>query len=162
MRYDLNKLVRALPEVLINHKPGPKPQPTESEAKPTQTKQKQPCPECGGKVTKNGTYWVLNWMLMLTMGWLGVRKVLIQRWRCTACGHEVVSSERTRQAEARRAWWHQANRLIALSRFKLRLSVRATQLLVGFVYARPVSIGHIERSVIWVNLSKLPITLRAL
>ena len=145
MRYDLNKLEQALPEVLVNHKPGPKPQPTESEAKPTQTKQKHTCPECGGKVTKNGTYWVLNWVLMLTMGWLGVQKVLIQRWRCTACGHEVVSPERNRQAEARRAWWQQVNRLIALSRFKLRLSVRATQLLVGFVYARPVSIGHIER-----------------
>lgn len=79
------------------------------------------------------------------MGWLGVQKVLIQRWRCTACGQEVVSPERTRQAEARRAWWQQVNRLIALSRFKLRLSVRGTQLLVGFVYARPVSIGHIER-----------------
>jgi hypothetical protein len=145
LRYDLNKLEQALPEVLVNHKPGPKPQPTESEAKPTQTKQKQLCPECEGQVTKNGTYWVLNWVLMLTMGWLGVHKVLIQRWRCTACGQEVVSPERSRQAEARRAWWQQVNRLIGLSRFKLRLSVRATQLLVGFVYARPVSIGHIER-----------------
>lgn len=79
------------------------------------------------------------------MGWLGVQKVLIQRWRCTACRQEVISPERTRQAEARQAWWQQVNRLIALSRFKLRLSVRGTQLLVGFVYARPVSIGHIER-----------------
>ena len=79
------------------------------------------------------------------MGWLGVQKVLLQRWRCKECGHEVVSSERTRQAEARRAWWQQVNRLIALSRFKLRLSVRATQILVGFVYGKQVSVGHIER-----------------
>ena len=35
--------------------------------------------------------------------------------------------------------------MIALSRFKLGLSVRLTQILVSFVYAKPVSIGHIER-----------------
>jgi hypothetical protein len=82
---------------------------------------------------------------MLTMGWLGVQKVLVQRWRCQGCGHELVSPERARQAEARQGWWQQVNRLIALSRFKLGLSVRLTQILVGFVYARSVSIGHIER-----------------
>jgi hypothetical protein len=82
---------------------------------------------------------------MLTMGWLGIQKVLIQRRRCKACGCEVVSPERARQAEARRAWWQQVARLIGLSRFKLGLSVRKTQLLVGFVYARQVSVGHIER-----------------
>jgi hypothetical protein len=145
LRYDLNKLEQALPKVLVNHKPGPKPSLQESEAKPSQTEQKQPCPECGGQVIKNGTYWVLNWVVMLTMGWLGVHKVLIQRWRCKECGHEVVSPERAGQAEARRAWWQQVNRLIALSRFKLRLSVRATQILVGFVYGKQVSVGHIER-----------------
>jgi hypothetical protein len=82
---------------------------------------------------------------MLTMGWLGVQQTLLQRWRCKACGYELVSSERSRQAEARRAWWQQVNRLIALSRFKLRLSVRLTQTLVKFVYARGVSVGHIDR-----------------
>ena len=61
------------------------------------------------------------------------------------CGYELVSPERARQAEARRAWWCQVNRLVSLSRFKLGLSVRKIQLLVGFVYARQVSIGHIER-----------------
>lgn len=35
--------------------------------------------------------------------------------------------------------------MIGLSRFKLGLSVRKTQLLVGFVYARQVSVGYIER-----------------
>jgi hypothetical protein len=35
--------------------------------------------------------------------------------------------------------------LITFSRFKLRLSVRATQLLIRFVYARQVLVGHIER-----------------
>lgn len=96
-------------------------------------------------MNKNGTYWVLNWLLMLTLGWLGVRRVCIQRWRCKVCGCELSSPERVRQAEARRAWWRQVSRLVSLSRFKLGLSVRKIQVLVGFVYARQVSNGYIER-----------------
>jgi hypothetical protein len=147
LRYDLNKLDQALPEVLVNHRPGPKPgkQMADTPAKPGPQQEGHTCPKCGGRVRKNGTYWVLNWAMMLIMGWMGVHTVLIQRWRCQACGHEIISRERARQAEARRAWWQQVNRLIAFSRFKLRLSVRATQLLTRFVYARPVSVGHIER-----------------
>jgi hypothetical protein len=94
---------------------------------------------------KNGIYWVLNWVMMLTMGWMGVQRVSIQRRRCKACDREIVSPERVRQAEARQAWWQQVDRLIAFGRFKLRLSVRLTQKLVKFVYARTVSIGHIQR-----------------
>jgi hypothetical protein len=145
LRYDLNKVEQALPVVLVNQTPGPKPESREEAEKPSQPAAPAPCPECGGKVRKNGTYWILNWVLMLTMGWLGVQKVLVQRWRCKECDHELVSPERSRQAEARQAWWQQVNRLIALSRFKLRLSVRLTQVLVKFVYARAVSVGHIER-----------------
>ena len=147
LRYDLNKLEQALPAVLVNHSPGPKRQhqnPKEV-VKPGLPEAAEPCPVCGGKVRKNGTYWVLNWGLMLTMGWLGVERVLVQRWRCQGCGQEQVSPERARQAQARQGWWQQVNRLIAFSRFKLGLSVRLTQILVGFVYAKPVSIGHIER-----------------
>jgi transposase-like protein len=148
LRYDLDKLDKALPEVLVNQPPGPKPQQAgraEAPAGSSQEEKPVTCPECGGQVKKNGTYWVLNWVLMLTMGWQGLQQVLIQRWRCKGCGHELISSERARQAEARQAWWQQVNRLIALSRFKLRLSVRLTQVLVKFVYARAVSVGHIER-----------------
>jgi hypothetical protein len=143
--YDLQKLDAALPHVLANQKPGPKLTVPVHPLPLRPAEDSTVCPECGGKVRKNGTYRVLNWLLMLTMGWLGIQKVLIQRRRCKSCGYEVVSPERVRQAEARRAWWHQAARLIGLSRFKLRLSVRKTQLLVGFVYARQVSLGYIER-----------------
>jgi len=87
----------------------------------------------------------LNWLLMLAFGWLGVQKTRIQRYRCKVCGNELVSPERERQVEARKAWWNQINRLISLCRFKLRISVRMTQVLLKFVYARKVSIGHIER-----------------
>ena len=83
--------------------------------------------------------------MMLILGWLGVRGVRIQRRRCRACGYELISPERERQAQARRAWWCQVSRLVSLSRFKLGLSVRKTQILVGFVYARCVSVGYIER-----------------
>lgn len=147
LRYDLQKVEAALPEVLVNQKPGPKSRDSASTVSTLTpiTKEASVCTQCGGEVRKNGTYWVLNWLLMLTMGWLGIQKVLIQRHRCTDCGHEVVSPERARQAEARQAWWQQVARLIGLSRFKLGLSVRKTQRLVGFVYARQVSVGYIER-----------------
>lgn len=147
LRYDMDKVKDSLPEVLKNCTPGPKPgnesiettEETVSDEGPTE------CPKCGGKVTKNGTYWVLNWFLMLTMSWLSIQRVRIQRRRCNVCGHEIICPERARQAEARRAWWCQVARLVGLSRFKLGLSVRKTQILVGFVYARQVSIGYVER-----------------
>ena len=147
LRYDLQKVEAALPVVLANQKPGPSRRDAASIVVPPSQPAEEPqaCPQCGGMLRKNGTYWVLNWLLMLTMGWLGLQKALIQRRRCQTCGYEVISPERARQAEARRAWWQQVARLIGLSRFKLGLSVRKTQLLVGFVYARQVSVGYIER-----------------
>lgn len=126
LRDDLKKVQKALPEVLADRKRGPTPKnrAKNTMAKRSETEEPRVCTECSGKVTKNGTYCVLNWVLMLTMGWMGVQKVLIQRRRCKKCGKEIASPERVRQAEARQAWWQQANRLIVLSRFKLRLSVR--------------------------------------
>lgn len=147
LRYDLNRVKEALYKVLANRKPGPKPQNKSNEAAVIASPPEKPtvCPECGCKATKNGTYLVLNWLLMLTLGWLGIQQVRIQRRRCKGCGYELISLERARQAEARKAWKNQVNRLVCLGRFKLRLSVRLIQILVQFVYARPVSIGHIER-----------------
>lgn len=147
LRYDLQKVEAALPAILANQNPGPKPsapvdQQTTRSSPATEVKR---CPRCGGKVRKNGTYWILNWLLMLMLGWLGIQRVQIQRWRCAACQFELPSPERVRQAQARRAWWQQVARLVGLSRFKLGLSVRKTQLLVGFVYARQVSLGYVER-----------------
>jgi hypothetical protein len=147
LRYDLKKVEQALPETVENRTPGPKPKGKAMEAtkQRSKTEESKACPKCTGKVTRNGTYWVLNWVRMLLQGWLGVQRVRIQRRRCRDCGYEIISPERARQAKARRAWWAQVNRLVGLSRFKLGLSVRKTQLLVKFVYARPVSIGHIDR-----------------
>ena len=147
LRYDLQKVAEALPQVLANQKPGPESPDSASRiaTKTPPTEEDSVCPQCGGKVRKNGTYWVWNWLLMLTMGWLGIQKVLIQRRRCKGCGYEMVAPERLRQGEAHQAWLQQVARLVGLSRFKLGLSVRKTQLLVGFVYARQVSVGYIEK-----------------
>lgn len=148
LRYDMNKVRAALPQTLANHKPGPKcqaktpPSPEKSEA----DEGPDACPRCQGeRIWKNGTYEVLNWVAMLLMGWQDVQRVLIQRWRCAVCGLEIPSLERARQTLARRVWWQVVKRLIALSRFKLALSARKTQLLVAFIYARQVSLGFIEQ-----------------
>jgi transposase-like protein len=144
------KLKSKLKEILVNDLPGPKPEVrSEPNKEGTEAKTDRPaeCPECGGNhIWKNGTYMVINWIWLLTVGWLvGLQQVLIQRWRCADCGCELVSPERQRQAEARQAWWQQVRRLIGLSRFKLGLSVRKTQVLIAFQYGRTVSIGFIQR-----------------
>ena len=149
LRYDLNKVKKRLPELLENEKPGPKKEEVKEGEREEKAEGKR-CPECGGKLNKNGSYWILNWVSMLLMGWLKVGKVKIQRWRCKECGTEVADEERRRQAVARKAWWQIVNRLIALSRFKLGLSERKTRLLVGFTYGKAVStsyIGQVTRSI---------------
>jgi len=145
-----NKVKSKMSEILVNDPPGPKPGvQSEPEVKVTEVKTDWPagCPECGGyRIWKNGTYPIINWVWLLTIGWLvGLQQVIIQRWRCAACGCELVSSERQRQAEAQRAWWQQVRRLVGLSRFKLGLSVRKTQGLIAFQYGRTVSVGFIQR-----------------
>ena len=143
-----HKLKPALSDILVNEKPGPEPRPSsEKEAsRPTTEGRPAQCDQCGGRrIWKNGTYAVINWVWLLTVGWLvGLHHILIQRWRCAQCGHELVTDEQKRQAEARQAWWQQVCRLIGLSRFKLGLSVRRTQLLVAFQYGRAVSVGFIQ------------------
>ncbi len=144
------KLKSQLKEILVNAPPGPKPAvqfARNPEGSAVQADRPTACPECGGKhIWKNGTYAVINWIWLLTVGWLvGLQQVLIQRWRCADCGCELISPERQRQVEARRAWWQQVRRLIGLSRFKLGLSVRKTQVLLAFQYGRTVSLGFIQR-----------------
>lgn len=147
--YWFNQKVKpGLGEMLKNEPPGPVAQlRPEHSAAPTEPERPGACPQCGGThLWKNGCYRVINWVWLLTVGWLvGLQTVLIQRWRCAGCGQEVASGERQRQAAARQAWWQQVSRLIGLSRFKLGLSVRKTQILVAFVYARQVSVGFVAR-----------------
>jgi len=149
LSYDLDKVRAALPEILVNQTPGPKPQDKECGVGTAIEEVDRPekCTQCGGRhIWKNGTYKVINWVWLLTIGWLvGVSKIVIQRFRCADCGQELASPERQRQAEARQAWWQPVRRLIGLSRFKLGLSVRKTQVLVAFVYGRQVAVGFIQQ-----------------
>jgi hypothetical protein len=142
------KVKPALGEILKNDPPGPEPK-SAPQAKAAQEMADRPgtCDRCGGRhIWKNGTYRVINWIWLLSIGWLvGLQKAVIPRFRCAQCGHELVCAERQRQAEARRAWRQQVKRLIGLSRFKLGLSVRKTQILVVFAYGRQVSVGFIQR-----------------
>jgi hypothetical protein len=142
-----HKVKPALGEILKNDPPGPERKiDTQVERPVKEADRPEVCDQCGKThIWKNGTYHVINWLWLLSLGWLVVvQKALIQRWRCAECGHEMVSSEREAQAKARIAWWQQVKRLIGLSRFKLNLSVRKTQVLVAFTYGRQVSDGFIQ------------------
>jgi predicted component of type VI protein secretion system len=142
LRYDLAKVIANLGWVLANKRPGPSRSLAEEESPAVEQERSRCCPQCGyERIWENGSYWVLNWLAMLLVGWLSWGRIRIRRWRCAPCGHELSTPERQRQAQARRAWWQQVRRLIALSQFKLGLSVRKTQVLIGFVYAREVSLG---------------------
>ena len=145
LRYDINKVHDALPAVLENKKPCPrKVHEVEQVSVSSEEERPKQCPRCGHhRIWKNGTYWVFNWLAMLLVAWFPAVKIKIQRWRCSACGNELVSPEREKQAQAKVAWRQQVLRLLALSRFKLGLSVRKTQLLIGFTYVRSVSVGFI-------------------
>jgi hypothetical protein len=151
INYWFNKKIKSgMSEILVNDAPGPKPEvQSEPNKGDTEAKRERPtaCSKCGSsRIWKNGTYAIINWVWLLTVGWLvGLQQVIIQRWRCADCGCELISPERQRQAEARQAWWQQVRRLIGLSRFKLGLSVRKTQVLIAFQYGRTVSVGFIQR-----------------
>jgi transposase-like protein len=151
--YWFDKIKANLNEVVANETPGPKPKPAQEESKTNSKERPMKCDQCGNtRIWKNGTYQVINWVWLLTIGWLvGLRWIVIQRYRCAQCGHELVSDEQRRQAEARRAWWQQVCRLIGLSRFKLGLSVRKTRVLMAFQYGRSVSVGFIQRQTQWIG-----------
>ena len=150
-----NKIKAHLSEILTNEAPGPKPQPKSAQEDSKTKSEERPmkCDKCGGtRIWKNGTYQVINWVWLLTIGWLvGLQWIVIQRYRCAQCRHELVSDEQRRQAEARRVWWQQVCRLIGLSRFKLGLSVRKTRVLIAFQYGRSVSVGFIQRQTQWIG-----------
>jgi hypothetical protein len=77
LRYDLNKLEQTLPDVLADKPLGPKTDSRQIDRACNSGKQaKAPCAclQCGEKAWNNGTYWVLNWGVMLLMGWLAYKK----------------------------------------------------------------------------------------
>ena len=104
-----NKVLPALPAILVNETPGPKPSAAEAlpAAPPTpvpgvrlgtaEDGRPAECPHChGGQVWKNGVYWVLNWLAVVTFHWFSPERVPVQRFRCAVCGHEIITPARAR------------------------------------------------------------------
>jgi hypothetical protein len=81
------KIPPALTDVWVNRTPGSAPAPQATPVAPAPTTARPTvCPACGETwIWKNGTYAVINWVWLLTVGWLiGLQRVPIQRWRCAA------------------------------------------------------------------------------
>lgn len=144
-----NKVLPALPAVLVNETPGPKPSnpkahlaeppapvrhETAEDGRPTE------CPHCHqGQVWKNGVYWVLNWLAVVTFHWFSPERVPVQRFRCAGCGREIMTPARARLTEARHQAWQQLKQLVAFSKFKLGLSDRRTVALAKLMWGWRIS-----------------------
>ncbi len=80
LRYDLGKVRKALPIVLTNKKPGPLIKDEKKNHNHLEDNRPHLCPKCGhNHIWKNGTYWVFNWLAMLLISWLPVKRILILR-----------------------------------------------------------------------------------
>jgi hypothetical protein len=100
-----HKLKPALSHILVNETSDPKPQLSfvKEAGEPVLADRPTICDQCGGThIWKNGTHEVINRVWLLTRGWLaGLHHILIQRWQCAQCGHELVSDEQKWRVEAR-------------------------------------------------------------
>ena len=152
-----SKLLPGLPEVLANEQPGPKPEAAPmsilrpAEGKHASYGEKSDegpdhCPDCQSvRVWKNGLYWVINWLVFLSLHWFSQSRVAIQRYCCGDCGREIASPQRQRLVQARRQGWQFFKRLAAFSKFKLALSDRRTSLLAAFAFGRAISATFVSQ-----------------
>jgi hypothetical protein len=151
------KVLANLSEVLANEQPGPKPEAAPmSILRPAEGKHAtyggksdegpDHCPDCQSvRVWKNGVYFVINWLVFLSLHWFSQSCVAIQRYRCGTCGREIASPQRQRLAQARRQGWQFLKRLAAFSKFKLALSDRRTALLAAFAFGRAISATFVSQ-----------------
>lgn len=160
LRYNLQKLRRALPEILANRKSGPKGRSTiqklhpldcqdcrQKKVSPRSSERPRRCPYCGSEtIWKNGTYQVINWLLFLLTHWFGGRMPMttIQRYLCAHCRREIHSEKKRRMALARKRAQVLTCRLLAFAEFKAHLSHRLSQALVSFIYGVEVSLGSVH------------------
>jgi hypothetical protein len=146
------KVLPTLPAILVNEIPGPKPRdPRASPAEPpgpmarvghgtVEDRRPSECPQCHqGLVWKNGVYWVLNWLAVVTFHWFSPERVPVQRFRCAVCGCEIITPARARLAEARHQAWQLLKQLVAFSKFKLGLSDRRTVALAKLTWGWRIS-----------------------
>jgi len=147
-----DKVLPALPAILVNETPGPKPSAAEGlpAARPTpvpgvrqgtaEDGRPVECPHChGGQVWKNGVYWVLNWLAVVTFHWFSPERVPVQRFRCAVCRHEIITPARARLTAARQQAWPLLRQLVAFSKFKLGLSDRRTVALAKLTWGWRIS-----------------------
>jgi len=150
------KVLANLPEVLEKEQPGPKVKAARAGMRPAEGKRAAStrkvdegpdhCPDCQSvRVWKNGLYWVINWLVFLSLHWFSQSCVAIQRYRCGDCGREIASPQRQRLAQARRQGWQFLKRLAAFSKFKLALSDRRTALLAAFAFGRVISATFVSQ-----------------
>lgn len=149
-----NKIFPRLAELVANERPGPKPQGRREEKslrgkeprESSEDSRRGACPHCGStKVWKNGTYTVVNWVVFLICFCIPGAKALIQRFICGECGCPIHSMKQKVIAIARKRGMIIIHRLVAFSKFKLRLSHRLTQRLVGFIYGVRIAVGTVDR-----------------
>lgn len=144
-----DKVLPTLPVILVNEPPGPKPCPPQAQlaappapACPATTGDERPmeCSACHqGPVWKNGVYWVLNWLAVVTFHWFSPVRVPVQRFRCARCGCEIVPPARARLTAARQRAWQLLKQLVAFSKFKLGVSDRRTVALVQLAWGWRIS-----------------------
>lgn len=148
------KIIPRIPGLIVNEKPGPKAQEKMVEGAFGETSSQRylndgrpgSCPECGSSnVWKNGTYTVVNWLIFLICLYIPGTKAIIQRYICGECQCPIHSTKQKLIAFARKRGQIIIHRLVAFAKFKLRLSDRLTQRLVGFVYGFAISIGYVDR-----------------
>ena len=124
------KVLANLPEVLEKEQPGPKVKAAPVAMRPAEGKRAASirkvdegpdhCPDCQSvRVWKNGLYWVINWLVFLSLHWFSQSHVAIQRYCCGDCGREIASPQRQRLVQARRQGWQFFKRFVAFSKFKL-------------------------------------------
>jgi hypothetical protein len=146
----VDNVLPRLPEALAKEHPGPKPKEAPRLTRPAKDKRaassaevdERPdhCPHCqSSRVWKNGVYWVINWLVFLSVRWFSQKRAAIQRLRCGTCGREIDTSRRQNLAQARRQSWRFFKQLAAFSKFKLGLSNRRIALLAAFAFGRAVS-----------------------
>ena len=96
-----HKVLLNLGDLLDNQPPGPQPKAQQSAVEVAQEASQGPesCQFCGSeRFFRNSTYEVINWVLLLIVGWLIAKKsVVIQHFRCAECGEELLSAERQRR-----------------------------------------------------------------
>lgn len=155
IKKDYNKVVGQIDTIIEDKKPGPKVKEKKvikiSEKKPKRfekVKEDLMCPKCGSKnISKNGTYFVDNWLLKITVMLLPFlrtnTKKVIQKYICADCMTSVAGKQRMENNYVRQVIKLQIAKLVCILRFKEGLSVRGISYIIKSIFGVNGSIGYI-------------------